>query len=98
MTAASWPRTLLVPADARRPWQELREALAVRSTPCAAAPELWHSRDPSDIAAASAACQTCHAFTPCGAYADAAGERLGVWAGRDRGRRPTPPDLKETTT
>ena len=85
MTAASWPKTLLVPADARRQWQALREALlAVQSTPCASDPDLWHSRNQSDIAAACDACHGCHAFTPCGAYADAAHEVIGVWSGRDR--------------
>ncbi len=84
MTAASWPRTLLIPAVAASQWQALRVALAVTGTPCASDPELWHSRDLNGIAAASDARRTCHAFTACGEYADAAGERLGVWAGVDR--------------
>jgi hypothetical protein len=85
MTAASWPRTLLVPADAARQWQTLREALlAVRGTPCAAAPDVWNSRNQSDIKAASDACHPCPAFTACDSYATAANEATGVWAGRDR--------------
>ncbi len=92
MTAASWPRTLLIPPAAVSQWLALREALLSGSTPCADDPDVWHSRNPSDIAAASAACQTCHALAACAAYADAAHESSGVWAGHDRGLRP-----KETT-
>ncbi len=67
-------------------------------TPCADDADLWHSRSQSDIEAASDACHACHAFTACHSYATAANEVVGVWAGVDRERRPTPPDLKETIT
>ena len=97
MTAAAWPRTLLIPPAAVPLWLALHEALLVQVTPCAADAELWHSHNQSDIEAASDACHTCHALAPCGQYANAAGEVGGVWAGVDRGRRPTPSrNQKET--
>lgn len=98
MTAAAWPRTLEIPADARRQWRELREALAAQEPPCAAAPDVWHSRNLSDIKAACDACHGCHALTACDDYATAANEVVGVWAGVDRGLRPTPSRSKEATT
>ncbi len=97
MTAATWPKVVVIPPGARRQWQELREALAVREPPCASDAELWHSRDPSDIKAACDACLSCPAYDSCGAYATVAREVVGVWAGRDRGRRPTPSRPQETT-
>jgi hypothetical protein len=84
MTAAAWPRTLEIPPDARRQWAILREALAVSEPPCAAAPDVWHSRAAADIEAAVDACHGCHAFTACDSYATTANEATGVWAGRDR--------------
>ena len=84
MTAASWPKVVVIPDDAVVQWAILREALAVREPPCSSDPELWHSRDPNGIAAASDACHGCHAFAPCGRYAQAADEVGAVWAGRDR--------------
>ena len=87
MTTAAWPKTLEIPSGARRQWRALREALAVSEPPCAADPELWHSRRPDEIAAACDACHHCPALRACGAYATAAHEQLGVSAGHDR----TPP-------
>ncbi len=97
MTATSWPRTLLIPPAAVQQWLALREALLSGSTPCADDPELWHSRAADDIAAASAACHTCHALQQCDSYATAAAEAAGVWAGRDREprRRGAQPNNKE---
>lgn len=97
MTAATWPKTLEIPADARRQWRELREALAEQTPPCAAAPDVWHSRNLSDTEAACAACDGCHAFTACDDYATAAGERAGVWAGVDRARPPVSHHESEDT-
>ncbi len=45
MTAAAWPKTLEIPSGAVSQWRALREALAVREPPCAADPEVWHSRN-----------------------------------------------------
>ncbi len=90
MTAAIWPKVVVIPDGAVVQWRALREALAVREPPCADDADLWHSRDPSDIKAACEACRTCPALTACDDYATAADEVVGVWAGRDRERRPTP--------
>jgi hypothetical protein len=98
MTAASWPRTLLIPAVAASQWQALRVALAVREPPCASDPELWHSRNPGDIKAASDACRGCHALAPCGRYAQAADEVGAVWAGVDRTKAPRVRNLHHERT
>ncbi len=95
--AASWPKTLLVPAAAARQWQTLREVLLVQVTPCATAPDVWHSRNPSDIKAACDACHTCPAIAPCGQYAEAAGESSAVWGGHDRTKAPHVRNLHERT-
>ncbi len=42
------------------------------------------------LAAARAACQTCHALAACDSYATAANEPAGVWGGRDREPRRRP--------
>lgn len=59
-----------------------------QQVPCATDPEAWTGdalgRD--DVAAAVAGCQTCPLLGPCGAYADLARERVGVWGGRPRAR------------
>jgi hypothetical protein len=98
MTAAlaGWP-TLGITSAAVPAWRALSQALTDRVPPCADDPELWHSRASSDIAAAREACRTCHAFTACDDYATAANEVVGVWAGVDRGLRPTPSRPKEAT-
>ncbi len=99
MTAASWPKTLLIPPGAVSQWLALREALlAVRGTPCASDPDLWHSRNPSDIAAACDACHRCPALQQCDAYASVASESLGVWAGVDRNRRQRDATAEPPTT
>jgi hypothetical protein len=89
MTAVSWPRTLEIPAAAEPQWRALSQALEDREPPCAASPELWFSRRDDQTEAAIHRCHTCPAIARCDEYATAANEIVGVWAGRDRGLRPT---------
>lgn len=67
--------------------QELHLTLATAAErhrpPCRGRHE-WTSDDADDRAAAVEACGHCPHQDPCGAYARAAGEQHGVWAGRDR--------------
>jgi hypothetical protein len=84
--------TLRVPTAAQPAWERLSLALIDYEPPCSAHPDAWWSTDPADVQAACDACLTCHALAACAAYATAAHERSGVWAGRDRGLRPRPPE------
>ncbi len=86
MTAVAWPK-VAIPTSARTEWERLIAALVGREPPCSDDAELWFSYRPDETEAACLGCLTCPAFTECDAYADAAHEQLGVWAGRDR----TPP-------
>ncbi|MCM3554534.1 WhiB family transcriptional regulator [Janibacter melonis] len=52
------------------------------------APEAWFERE--SFAVAAAACRRCPILEQRGAYADAAGERWGVWAGVVREGRTRP--------
>jgi len=57
---------------------------------CETRPDQWSA----DVRAtarrdAAEACGYCAALHPCASYADAAGERFGVWGGVDRGLRPS---------
>ena len=45
----------------------------------------WLSDDPRRRAMAARRCTGCPVLDACDAAADEAGERFGVWAGRDRG-------------
>lgn len=58
-------------------------------TPCQRDPEPYHSDAPGERAEAAEACGSCPVITACATYADAAGERWGVWAGIDRTKTTT---------
>ncbi|MGP9537012.1 WhiB family transcriptional regulator [Brachybacterium sp. AOP43-C2-M15] len=50
--------------------------------------ELWHGETKAEQAAAVRLCLECPVMVECAAYADAAGERWGVWGGvTERERR-----------
>ncbi len=83
-TSAVWPKVSPIPVAAVSQWRRLAAAVQHTEPPCSADPELWFSHHPDDTEAAVYGCTRCHALIPCGAYADAAGETSGVWAGRDR--------------
>jgi hypothetical protein len=51
-------------------------------------PELFFSPDEDDIARAESLCHGCPARVACRQWADANGERFGIWAGEDRSVRP----------
>ena len=87
MTAAAWPKVVVIPPGAVVQWRALREALAAGEPPCADDPDLWHSRRPDEIAAAVDACLGCPALAPCDAYATTAAETSGVWGARDLSQR-----------
>lgn len=70
-----------------REFLELAAVLDERPVPCRTSPETWFADDLAERDLAIAACAHCPALTECRAYADAAGERHGIWAGVDRGRR-----------
>lgn len=78
-----------VPRDAVETWEELQAALrgVERSVPCRVSrdPEVWWAHEREHEAAAL--CVGCPVVAECDAYAVAAGEPWGVWAGRWRGRR-----------
>ena len=61
-------------------WRALHDALAGVEPPCSGAPGLWTGPD-MDAAAAVEGCERCSALAECAAYAEAAGEREGVWGG-----------------
>lgn len=93
MTAAG---LLGIPPRAEHAWTALSAALERlsddgRRPVCAQAPDLW-STDASaaDRREAALACQWCPVLDFCAAYADAAKERYGVWAGVDRTARSKP--------
>lgn len=50
-----------------------------------ASPDLWFSEQPEDVAKAIATCGGCKVRTWCDLWAQRNGERVGVWAGVDRG-------------
>ncbi|GAB3603290.1 hypothetical protein GCM10027586_06250 [Kineococcus gypseus] len=74
------------PSQADTEYRTLQDALddLDQLTPCQQEPELWFSDDRAERARAADACLDCPLFGPCGAYADAARERFGTWAGIDR--------------
>lgn len=82
--AADLPASL-IPAPALPHWHALRAAVNERGpVPCEGAVlpiETWYSNRAEDIELACLACQICPARAECAAYALAAGERHGVWAG-----------------
>jgi transcription factor WhiB len=74
----------------------LQAAAVDHRPPCVADPRAWYAEDPETMAEAVRRCQDCPLLTPCGAYADAANEHWGVWAGVPRAatlppRRPRRP-------
>lgn len=69
--------------QAQRLHLELSQAITRHRPPCLGRPE-WTSDDPADRAAALEGCTHCPHQAPCGAYARAAREAHGVWAGTDR--------------
>lgn len=70
-----------------REWVDLREALVGVRTPCQSSDaEAWWSDDRATLAIAADACGLCPVLWQCRAYADAAGERWGVWGGQVRKR------------
>lgn len=76
---------LRVPPAAVPAWTRLGVALHEGPAPCQGDdPGRWTSDDPSDRAAAAAACSTCPAIRACAAYARTAKERCGVWGAIDR--------------
>jgi len=72
-----------LPEDAQRLHLELTAAAEQQRSPCRGRDE-WTSEDAADRAAALEACSHCPLQAPCAAYARAADERHGVWAGLDR--------------
>lgn len=69
-------------------WLELRDAVRRSPTvPCRVDAEAWFAPDSGTRAIAARACAPCPVRGLCGAYADLAGERFGVWGGLDRERR-----------
>ncbi|MEP7021215.1 MAG: WhiB family transcriptional regulator [Pseudonocardiales bacterium] len=74
----------LIPPAAMKAWRALTEALVDSPPPCAADPEAWFPTDDLGVDLAAYHCGRCRAAAECGAYADAAGERAGVWGGRSR--------------
>lgn len=63
--------------------------------PCAGRGE-WVSESAQDRAEAVAACRPCPVTSLCAAAADENGEKWRVWAGVDRGHRPSPKRATET--
>lgn len=57
-------------------------AEASRSTPCHGRHDMWMAADRKTRLEAEVRCTGCPAFGPCDTAG--AGERFGVWAGRDR--------------
>lgn len=76
--------TLHIPASARPAWDRLTRALVDYEPPCSHDPDSWWATDPESVEVAVSGCRRCQVLRACGAYADAAGERYGVWAGTDR--------------
>lgn len=56
--------------------------------PCRGRDE-WTADDPEKRADAATGCQSCHLATPCLTAATTAGERWGIWGGRDFHQRTT---------
>lgn len=76
----------LVPPAAAGPWLALRRALADRGpVPCSGSsalpPDAWFSTAVDTVELVRLACRMCPANRECGAYALAARERDGIWAG-----------------
>ncbi|MGN6243725.1 MAG: WhiB family transcriptional regulator [Motilibacteraceae bacterium] len=66
-------------------WHALADALDEVATPCQGEDrELWFAGKPKDRAIAADRCFDCTVLAACHEYAEAAGERWGVWAGVDR--------------
>jgi len=89
-----------IPTEAARPFLSLLHAFAAmgdtgRAVPCSTDPDGFYHDLRVVRALAVPLCRDCPVLTACGAYADAAGERFGVWGGRDRsaamGRAPAGP-------
>jgi len=83
----------LIPPKARDAWRNLSAVLddlseAGHQVPCRGRGE-WLSQDAEDVAYAAGHCLRCPALNACGQYADAAGEKHGVWAGVDRSAKKT---------
>ncbi len=76
--------TLGVPVEALPAWDRLTRALLDYQPPCASEPERWWSYDDESVEAAVTGCRRCRVLQLCGAYADAAKETHGIWAGTDR--------------
>ena len=79
--------------ETARAWNDLTTALAELAghrghTPCQLDANAWWSTDAEERATAARACTDCPVLGACAAYADAAQERHGVWAGLDRTPRP----------
>lgn len=85
-----------IPTGALDSWRTLRTAHAdSTATPCQADPGPWFADTPEARGLAAHACGSCPIVAPCRDYADAAGERCGVWGGQDRhvpSRRRAPAD------
>lgn len=92
MTALGPLAVLLIPDHAQPHWQELQAQLGALTdpVPCADDPDAWQPESRADEEFADVAvqlCVRCPVLAACSAFADVAGERHGVWGGRDR--RPT---------
>lgn len=74
----------LLEASAMSAWRALSAALVEVAQPCAVNPDLWFGTTASEVQAAAEGCGRCPVLLECGAYADAAEERHGVWAGQCR--------------
>jgi len=59
-------------------------ALDGRDRVCASEPGLWFSDDLGEVAEAIDGCHACPAMAACGALADVAHEKYGVWGGQHR--------------
>lgn len=84
---------LHVPEVARPAWEALGRALSDYWPPCTASPDRWQSVEADAVQAATQGCSRCHVLPLCDAYADAAHETAGTWAGvsREPPRQPTKP-------
>src|SRR5438309_1022996 len=84
----SWP--VPISAAALPAWRRLADVLdEVGPVACQGIhADLWTSEDPDEREGATYRCVGCPALDACGAFADLARERFGVWAGKDKTKGP----------
>lgn len=74
-----------VPEAALPAWRTLAALLTENTCPCQLHPDGWFAATTAERREAAQACQLCpsRVHAACAQYAAAAGERFGVWGGRD---------------